>query len=282
MLSSDDNYKELSRLTGDISDSTYKEYQALIYQEAGISLADSKKALLLNRITKRMRALGIETPESYITYVRKNSSTELEKLIDVVSTNLTYFYREQAHFDYFAEVVRRWKDTGKKSIRVWCAAASSGQEPYTIGMVLKENLGNSNPDVKILGTDICTDVLKKSFEGTYNTNEVSGVPPHLLKKYFELNNYSGDNYYTVIDELKSYYNFKKLNLSSIPFPLKGPIDVIFCRNVMIYFDINVRRKVINEFYRLLPVGGVLILSHSENLLGIEHSFNSLGNSIYRK
>ena len=266
----------------DMSEETFNLFRDLIYQVSGISLADSKKALLVNRINKRTRSLGIPTAEKYLQYVKSADSLEMEKLIDVVSTNVTYFFRETPHFDFLAKKCEEWKAQKKSKVRIWCAAASSGQEPYTIAMVLAEKVLPWQKDVRILGTDICSDVLLKAKRAIYSLSEIEGVPKNLEVKYFSRMSSDDGDVFSVSPVLTNLMTFKRLNLSQVPFAPNGPLDIIFCRNVMIYFDRIVRQKVINEFYRLLAPGGIMILSHSENLLGIEHSFKSLGNSIYQK
>lgn len=266
----------------EMPEKTFKDYQALIYKVAGIALADSKKALLMNRIAKRMRALGISSAEAYLTYVQSGSKEEVEKLIDVVSTNVTHFFREEPHFNFLSNLCHGWKAERKRSIKIWCAAASSGQEPYTIAMTLCENLNLPEMDIKILGTDICSDVLIKAVEGHYKEQDTENIPKEILDKYFEVNDSDDGPIYTTRPILKNLITFKRLNLAEFPYPLKGNFDVIFCRNVMIYFDRPMRQKVIDQFYNLLSPGGHLILSHSENVLGIEHQLKSLGSSIFRK
>ena len=266
----------------EMSEATFKAFRDLIYQMSGIALTDSKKALLVNRINKRTRSLGIRSSEEYLEFVKQNLETEVERLIDVVSTNVTYFFREEPHFDYLTKKCLEWKVNGKSKVRIWCAASSSGQEPYTIAMVLAENVLSWTKDVKILATDICSDVLIKAKRGYYFEPEIEGIPKNLETKYLIKESSDNGFVYGVKPELKNIVTFKRLNLSQHPFPLKNQLDIIFCRNVMIYFDRPLRQKIINEFYRLLSPGGILILSHSENLLGISHNFKSLGNSIFMR
>lgn len=260
---------------------TFRLFQSLIYAHSGISLADSKKALLMNRISKRMRTLRLLTPEDYFTYVKTKDIEELQNLIDVVSTNTTHFFREQPHFDFLESLCAQWTKDQKKNIKIWCAASSSGEEPYTISMVLKECL-SSQVEYRILATDICTDVLLQASAGRYSHREIVDIPSDLLSKYFEKLQSDEGALFEANKHIRSNVTFKRLNLSDFPYPLKGGLDVIFCRNVMIYFDRPMRQKVVDEFYRLLSPGGYLVLSHSENVLGITHSFKSLGSSIYRK
>ena len=260
---------------------TYQEFQAIIYKLSGIALADSKRALLMNRISKRMRTLKLSTPEQYLSLIQESNSDEIGRLIDVVSTNTTHFFREEPHFEFLKKLCSEWKQEKKSNIKIWCAASSSGQEPYTISMVLKENLEKSTL-YQLLATDICTDVLLEASKGVYDEQEVSNIPQNYLDQYFELINSDHGKLFLAKPQIKSQITYKRFNLADFPYPLKGNFDLIFCRNVMIYFDRPMRQKVIDQFYKLLNAGGYMILSHSENVLGINHSFKSLGSSIYRK
>lgn len=259
---------------------TFREFRDLIYQESGIALSDEKKQLLENRISKRLKALSIQSEDEYLRILETDlNQDELTELIDVVSTNLTFFYREKSHFEHLGNLLQSLRKSNKKELKIWCAAASTGEEPYTLSMIALESLEGSGIDFKVLATDICTKVLKRAMQGIYEEKQFEKMPPYFANKYF---NRINTNEREVIDIVKSKVIFKRFNLAKYPYPLHGEIDIIFCRNVMIYFDVQTRAKCVNEFSKLLTNDGYFYLGQSENLLGITHSLKSIGTSIYRK
>lgn len=261
----------------------FQKFRSLIFRESGISLGNDKLQLLTNRVNKRLKALRIKDPEEYLRIVELDQSgDELVRLIDVVSTNVTYFYREHEHFTRFAEILGNLRSSAQKEIKVWCAACSSGEEAYMLAMMAEETLDLRSTAFRILATDISVRVLEKAVLGLYEDKQLEKLPEALQRKYFrEIETEAGD-LWRVEPSLARLIVFKRLNLSSFPYPLKGPLDVIFCRNVMIYFGPELRQKVIDEFWKLLRPGGYLFLGHSENLLGIRHEFESKGVSTFRK
>ncbi|RMD84783.1 MAG: protein-glutamate O-methyltransferase CheR, partial [Candidatus Dadabacteria bacterium] len=225
----------------------FQQFKDLIYAESGIVLTEEKRALLLNRIGKRLRALGISTPEEYLHFIAQDSTrNELVNLLNAISTNVTYFYREKAHFEFLEEIFRRWKEERRPKVRVWCAAASTGQEPYTINITAAENLDLSFTDYKLLATDICTEVLETAHRGIYSQQVMEPVPKNIRDRYFERIAVGGEECYRVVESLRKLAIFRVLNLAKFPYPLKGGHDIIFCRNVMIYFDRNLRKKIVDE------------------------------------
>jgi chemotaxis protein methyltransferase CheR len=261
----------------------FEQFRTLIYKSSGIVLGNEKISLLQNRIQKRMRALNIDQPDIYLDKVKQDKSEqELVLLLDAVSTNVTHFYREDRHFQILRNTLKDPKlCPSNRPLKIWCAAASSGEEPYTIAIETADTLG-STKDFKILATDISTKVLNRAIVGKYRNSDVRTVATPLLDKYFSYDASNEQTPYEVIQQLKNTILFKRLNLVEFPYPLSGPIDIIFCRNVMIYFDVPTRQKIINQFENLLSPGGYLYLSHSENLLGINHSLNRFETSVYRK
>ncbi len=261
----------------------YLRFKDLIYRESGINLGSDKKELLNNRVQKRLRKLGIKEPGQYLKMVETDlSGEELVELLDVVSTNLTFFYREPQHFELYTRLLKEWYAAGKRSFRIWCAASSSGEEPYTLAFLAQESIDLKQADLKILATDISTRVLRKAIEGIYELKQFEKMPPSLFSTYFKKANDGENSHYQVIPEIKRLVSFKRLNLIESPLPLKGPIDIIFCRNVMIYFDVPTRAKIISEFERILRPGGYLMLGHSENLLGITHALRGRGVATFEK
>ncbi len=262
---------------------TFRKFASLIYEQSGITLAENKVSLLEARLGKRMRALSIDTHKDYYSYLtNKNDPNEMVLFLDVITTNLTSFYRESQHYTYMEEILRQWRNEGQSRFRLWCAAASTGEEPYTLAMTAHEALGNTGVDLRILATDICTDVLNKSMAGRYDEKRVEGIPPKLLAKYFDCSKDGDDTYYTAGADLKKCLAFNRLNLSVTPFPMKGPMDIVFCRNVMIYFDDAIRMKLVNDIYRLLKPGGYLMTGMSESLNSLNTPFKLIQPSVYQK
>jgi chemotaxis protein methyltransferase CheR len=261
---------------------TFQKLRELVYDNCGINLNDSKVAMVSARIAKRMRVLNIKEHTEYLDYLINDKNTdEITKFLDVISTNVTSFFREEEHFDLLNNIIMDMVKSGQKRIRIWCAAASTGQEPYTIAMVCDRASGKST-DVKILATDISTKVLKEAKEGRYNLEVIKKVPSDLLLHYFtaEINN--NNKFYRVKDVLKKLIVFKRLNLFQTPYPMRGPLDVVFCRNVMIYFDNSTKERLVSEIYRLLKPGGYIILGHAESLTLIKHNFKYIKPSIFMK
>lgn len=258
----------------------FERFRDIIYKKSGITLNADKKTLLASRIQKRLRSLNLADESSYLEIIETDASgDELTELIDAISTNTTYFWREAEHFEALAKIFEAWKKEGKTKIRIWCAASSTGEEPYTLAMEVLEHL-NTKCDVKILATDVSTKVLRIAQNGVYSAQAVSKLPAEKRSRFFR--QFSDNNKLVVSDEIRKLVLFKQLNLVNFPYPLKGPIDIIFCRNVMIYFDLATRQKLVDEFSRLLAPGGLLFLSLSESLIGIQHAFSKDGTSIYKK
>ncbi|MDX9981213.1 MAG: CheR family methyltransferase [Lentisphaeria bacterium] len=262
-----------------VSGRLYNQFRDLVYKQAGIHLGDNKQALLGARLSKRLRALGLGSFEEYYDYVRDDTAgNELVHLLDVVSTNVTQFYREARHFEVLAETLAAWKAAGRKRYRIWCAASSSGEEPYTLAITAREALG-PQADVKILATDISTRVLETARRGRYDNRKLAAVPRNLLAKYFVRSHEPGC--LEVGEELRRTVQFNRLNLAEPPFPMRGPLDVIMCRNVMIYFDNAVRQRLVSEMERLLVADGILFVGHAETLAGIETKLGTVSPSVYK-
>jgi chemotaxis protein methyltransferase CheR len=261
---------------------TFEKIRAIVYARSGIVLKDDKATLVAGRLGRRLRELGIATPRDYLAYLESDvSGAELTHLLDAMSTNVTFFFREPDHFDFISQLHTRWTQAGQRRFRYWCAAASSGEEPYTLAMTLHA-LGGAARDLRILATDISTAILERAIAGVYPEKTVGEIPPQLLARYFEREGTANDTRYVVGDELRRLITFRHLNLTHLPFKLRGPLDLIMCRNVMIYFDQELRGRLVGEFARLLKPGGCLIISHSESLVGIESDLKMVRPSLYIK
>jgi chemotaxis protein methyltransferase CheR len=263
-----------------IDSQTFENFVRLIYDRAGIRLGPNKRALVASRLGKRMRRVGIACYKSYFEYVRQDrTESELVALLDEISTNVTHFYREPRHFQVLSRIMACWENQGQKRFRLWCAAASTGEEPYTMAITLCETL-RSVADTKILATDLSTRVLDQARKGVYDSKDMEKVPREVINRYFTRSGSGTDEMFFVSQKLKSMITYARLNLSEIPFPMRGPLDVIFCRNVMIYFDKQIRKRLLDEMYRLLKPGGYLMVGHAESLSGMLSSFQSVEPSVY--
>ncbi len=266
----------------EIDNVTFKKLCKVVYDNVGIVLSDNKKALVSARVRKRMSSLKIDQFREYYDYLQHESSgKELVELLDVISTNVTHFFREAEHFDILTQAATRWVNEGQTKFRFWSAACSTGQEPYAMAMKLLEIGGLNSADLKILATDISTQVLSHGKQGVYGEKLMKTVPLKLKNKYFEKRQ-NGEASFEIKDSIKKFVSFKRLNLAKPPFPMRGPLDIVFCCNVMIYFDNKIRTALINEIYRLLKPGGYLIVGNAESLAGLETDFKTVKPSVYIK
>lgn len=263
--------------------SVFDRFRTLVYQQSGIALSDGKEALVSARVARRMRALGIADYGAYLRRITDDpGGEEVVHLIDAIATNVTSFYREAVHFGYLAETARAQWERGRRRFRFWSTACSTGEEPYTMAMTLLEALDGRPADVRILATDISTRVLDRCREGIYPADKVQSIPTALRERYFLPVRGNGTCAYAAGPALRRLVVFRRLNLSSPPFPLRGPLDGVFCRNVMIYFDRPVRAALLAEIHRLLRPGGFLAVGHAESLTGTMCSLQVVKPSIYIK
>lgn len=265
----------------ELTDAQFQRVCDIVYRFCGIHLKEGKESLVRARLMKRLRALEIGSFAEYLRLIQSPSGQdELRQMIDVMTTNKTSFFREEAHFDFLVEqVLPRLQQS---CVRFWSAACSSGEEPYTLAMVLYEHLPNvSSRDVKILATDISRPVLAKAAQGWYSEKQVEDVPASYLQKYFSVSRSGDTRMYQVHPALRAMVRFACLNLLE-PWPMKGPFQVIFCRNVMIYFDRQTQERLVNRFYEMIEPGGYLMVGHSEGLSGVQHRFRYVRPAVYRK
>lgn len=262
---------------------TFETFRRIVYDKSGITLGPSKEALVAARVGKRMRALGMADYRQYLDYVLEDrSGDETVQLLDAISTNVTSFFREPDHFAFLSQTVAQWIAKGQRRLRIWCAASSTGEEPYTIAMTLLETAREPGMDMKILATDISTRVLRECAEAAYPAAKVHTVPPDLRQRYFDIRSGEEGTAYVVKPSLRNMVTFARLNLAKPPYPMRGPFDIVFCRNVMIYFDTDVRRRLLGEVERLLRPGGYLIVGHAESLTGMPMDLKVTKPSLYLK
>jgi len=267
---------------GSLDRATFERIRDIVYAKSGIVLNDDKATLVAGRLGRRLRELGLAAPSDYLAFLEGDpSGGELTNLLDAISTNVTYFFREPDHFELISQLHSRWIAAGQRRFRYWSAASSSGEEPYTLAMTLHA-LGTSSLDLKILATDISTAILERALAGVYPEKALAEVPRQHQLRYFRRQAGAGPAMYEVTDELRRLITFRHLNLAVFPSPLTGPLDMILCRNVMIYFDQKLRSRLVNEFARLLKPGGCLIISHAESLVGIDVALEMVRPSVYVK
>ncbi len=267
------------------SDVDFRSLAQLAREHAGIALSDSKRNLVYTRVSRRLRALGFSAFKEYRAYLAENEG-ELERFINAISTNLTKFFRESHHFDHFrSHVVKPFFDGSRRHdgrFRVWSAGCSTGEEPYTIAAVLRREIPlGSRHDIRILATDIDTDVLAKAARGIYPIGSFESVP-RPYREYFEPAHAGrdGENL-AASDAIRSLIAFRRLNLID-PWPFRGRFDAIFCRNVMIYFDNPTKAMLIDRFIQSIQPGGFLYIGHSESFHGTHPELQLVGRTTYRR
>lgn len=264
----------------ELTEKQFRKISDIVYSHCGINLKEGKEALVRARLMKRFRAIGMDSVESYLEFIQNPDGThELDHMIDAMTTNKTSFFREIEHFRFLREKVL--PQSGHQRMRFWSAACSSGEEPYSLAMLLWEHLENmERKDVLILGTDISRRMLEKGNKALYAEEILKELPASYLQKYFvKVPNPAG--FYQISSKVRSIVRLARLNLME-SWPMKGPFHVIFCRNVMIYFDRPTQQKLINRFWDLLEQGGYLFVGHSEGLSAISHRFKYIRPAIYRK
>jgi len=262
----------------DISASALGKIREFVYRTAGIVIGPDKTALVTGRLWRRLAIYGFTNYDAYVNFIaRPEGADERDIMLDLLTTNETYFFREPAHFDFLRnEIIPR---QGSGTMRVWCAAASTGEEPYSIAMVLADCLGTSNWN--ILATDISRKVLEHARQGVYRAERINHMPADYLKRFCRRGIGEYDGMLAVVPSLRAPLNFELHNLLH-PRPEQEKFDVIFLRNVLIYFDNPTKQQVLNNVLQALRPGGWLILGHCESLQGLQVPVDTLRPSIYRK
>ncbi len=257
--------------------SEFERIRTLLYQHSGIKLNDSKKDMVYSRLGRRLRATGMKSFQEYLELVEQDEGDEWEAFINSLTTNLTAFFREPHHFPLLKEHVLSLR---KKPLRLWCSAASTGEEPYTMAMTMIDAFGSYKPPIEIIATDIDTNVLTKARAGIYSLERVEKLPPETLKRFFLKGTGKNNGFVQVRKELRDLISFRTLNLLDEQWPINGTFDVIFCRNVMIYFDKDTQYKILKRFAPMLESHGLLFAGHSESLHHAADFFKLRGNTIY--
>lgn|SRR5689334_9358574 len=261
----------------------FDKFRVLIYETCGITLSENKEALVASRIGKRMRTLGVTDYGLYYGMVTSDrSGNEMTELVNSISTNVTHFFREPRHFELLTEWLQDWvQKQGRKPVRIWSAACSTGEEPYSISMTVMDAL-NSAADVQIQASDISTKVIQIAKYGVYKPQDVQNIPMPTLKKYFQVGGAAEAELYRVKPAIRDMVQFHQINLSTPPYAVQGQLDVIFCRNVMIYFNRDLRKLLVRTFQDMLRPGGYLVVGLAESLSGIQHDMQVIEPSVYRK
>jgi len=262
-----------------ITDTEFTQFQSLIYDKAGISLSEVKKTLVVSRLTRRLRHFNFASFSQYYQYVTDlNNSAEMQIMVDLLTTNETYFFREEKHFEFLSREILS-KHKANRTLRVWSAACSRGQEPYSLAMVLADKLG-IDADWKITATDISSQVLNYARRGLYPLDEAKQIPSPLLNKWCLKGVRSQQGSFLIDQKIRQHIEFKNLNLIG-SWPDNGIYSVIFLRNVMIYFDTETKRKLVDRLLNRLQPGGYLIVGHSESLNQITDRVKTIRPSIYQ-
>ena len=250
----------------------------LIYQHAGISLSPAKQDMVYSRLARRLRETRMKTFAEYLNLLERGDKVEWEKFVNSLTTNLTSFFREPPHFPILADHLKKLRT--KSPIKVWCSASSTGEEPYSIAMTVVETFGSFNTPVSIVASDLDTNVLSVASKGVYPADRVDKISPERLSRFFTKCSGAQGDTYTVKPELRRMVTFQRLNLLEANWTIRGPVDVLFCRNVMIYFDKPTQYKILARFAPLMTEDGLLVAGHSESFLHAADLFTSQGKTVY--
>ena len=261
----------------DFTDTNFDRVRKLIYDHAGISLSPSKREMVYSRLGRRLRALGLSSFDDYLEVLETGDGEEWEAFTNSLTTNLTSFFREEHHFPILAELMRKHKN---EPIVLWCCAASTGEEPYSMAITAAETFGKLNPPVKILATDLDTNVLAKAQDGVYAMERLEKMSEERMRKYVLRGTGSQAGFARVRDELRSMITFRQLNLLDTGWPIRGPLHAIMCRNVMIYFDKQTQLEILKKFVPLLRPDGLMFAGHSESFHHAANLFSLRGKTVY--
>ena len=254
----------------------FEDVKKALYVKSGIKLADSKDSMVYSRLARRLRALKLTSFASYLAYLNSNSSEE-QAFINALTTNLTSFFRENHHFP----ILKEYLQTHPGAKRIWCAASSTGEEPYSIAMTVAETFGTFNSKVEIIASDIDSTVLEKASEGVYLFDSLQNMTQQQRQKFFLRGKGVNQGKVRVLPELRKMVKFQQINLMHKKWDITPDIDVIFCRNVMIYFDKNTQIEILTRMVQLMNPNGLYIAGHSETFANASHLVFPLGKTVYR-
>lgn len=284
------DYSMKPHLSATLRDREFQLFSNFIYDNVGIKMPPAKKTMLEARLQKRLKALGIPSFEEYGNYVFSpdGRATELIHLIDVVTTNKTDFFREPGHFDFMVKtalptILDGRGGSSRDPLRIWSAGCSTGEEPYTMAMVLSEfAIGRPGFRAAITATDICTQVLQTARTGIYPEERTDPIPLNLKKKYLLRSREKSKSLVRICPQLRSLVTFRRINFMDDDLGIAEKMDIIFCRNVVIYFDKPTQQTLMRKFHKQLKPGGYLFIGHSETLSGLDVDFKAVASTVYRK
>lgn len=256
----------------------FDRIRKLIYDHAGISLTQAKQDMVYSRLARRLRETGAKTFDAYITMLEHGNKPEWEKFVNSLTTNLTSFFREPHHFPVLSEHLKKLQ--GKPSISIWCAAASTGEEPYSIAMTVFETFNSFNVPVSIIASDLDTNVLAIAAKGVYTYDRVEKLSPERLNRFFTKGTGQEQGSFLIRPELRRMVTFRRINLLESNWSIRAPLDALFCRNVMIYFDKPTQHKILTRFMPLMEKNGLLFAGHSESFMHAADMFRSKGKTVY--
>ncbi len=269
----------------EFSDTDFRALRDLVKQITGINLAETKRELVYGRVSRRLRALGLSSFSEYRRMLEVENAPELVEFCNALTTNLTSFFRESHHFDYLRDEVLLPlvnDSRGPRRLRIWSSACSTGEEPYSIAMTIAETLRDGPKwDVKILATDLDSNVLATAQRGVYASDRLKGMSPQRMARFFRERSDGGSKSYEATKEIRDLITFRQVNLMHA-LPMSGPLDVIFCRNVVIYFDKETQRDLFGRMSQLQRPDDLLFLGHSENLFNVSNDYTLIGKTIYRR
>lgn len=261
------------------TDADFDQVQALIYKRAGISLHDGKHAMVYSRLSRRLRETGYTSFREYLSWLEGNDGAEWQEFVNALTTNLTSFFREPHHFEIFANLLKSKPVT--HNWRVWCSAASTGEEPYSILITALESLG-SLANFSLVASDIDSKVLATAERGIYRTENLKGIGPPRLQRYFLKGKGGNEGLAQIKPEFLNAVRYFMVNLINNDWPFKDPFDVVFCRNVMIYFDSQTQRQVLERIHHVMKPGGLLFVGHAENFTDSRDLFLLKGKTVYER
>ena len=256
----------------------FERIRKLIYEHAGISLSVAKQDMVYSRLARRLRETGKRTFSDYLALLERGDKLEWEKFVNSLTTNLTSFFREPHHFPILADHLKKMPTSS--TIKIWCCASSTGEEPYSIAMTVVEAFNSFNVPVAIMASDLDTNVLATAAKGVYPRDRVDRLSPERLSRFFVKGTEAQEGMYTVKPELRRLVSFQRLNLLETSWSVRGPVDVLFCRNVMIYFDKPTQYKILKRFAPMMSENGLLFAGHSESFLHAADLFRSQGKTVY--
>ena len=264
----------------EFNDRDFRRVCELIHQRAGIALAPAKRDMVYGRLSRRLRALGMQTFQEYLDKLERDGGDEWQAFTNALTTNLTSFFREPHHFEKLHEELRA--RAHRAPLNIWSCAASTGEEPYSLAITACEAFGSLTPPVRILATDVDTQVLATGAQGVYSLDRVSGLDPAVKRRYFQRGSGPNEGKCRVVPALRALIEFRPLNLLSNRYDVGGPFDALFCRNVMIYFDKPTQRGILSRLVQHMDEDSLLYTGHSENYLHAADLIQPCGRTLYRR